>query len=265
MSRRVMLVVVLLLAAVGAGCGGTSTRGQVDGYVKAANAVQASAAGPFAQANRSYARFQSRRLNDPGDVERLSAAETAIRRTKARLARIPAPSAARQLRTKLLLVYSLNASLAHETVLLARYGPARQRVLDAVTRANRRLVSALKRANQPSAQAAALTDYRRRLDRAIASLKRLHAPPVVRSMHRAQLKRLAASRRLAGALRGAVRARDARRTAKLVIAFRQVGNVRAGERALQERDLAAYVERRRAIADAVAQVTRERARLDRAK
>lgn len=264
MSRRVLLA-VLLPATVAAGCGGTSTRNQVDSYVKTLNAVQASAAGPFAEANRSYARFQKRRLNDPGDVERLIAAETAIRRTQARLARIPAPSAARELRTKLLLVYSLNASLAHETVLLARYGPARQRVLDAVTRANRRLVSALKRANRAADQAAALTDYRRRLDRATGALRRLHAPPVARSMHRAQLKRLAASRRLAGALRGAVRARDARRTAKLVIAFRQVGNVRSGERALQERDLAAYVERRRAIAHAVAQVTRERARLDRAK
>jgi hypothetical protein len=88
---------------------------------------------------------------------------------------------------------------------------------------------------------------------------------VTRSIHRAQLKRLAASRRLAGALRAAVLARDSRRTAQLVVAFRQIGNVGAGERALQARDLAAYVQRRRTIADAMSQVTRERARLDRSK
>jgi hypothetical protein len=46
--------------------------------------------------------------------------------------------------------------------------------------------------------------------------------------------------------------------------FRQIGNVSAGERALEGRDLT-YVERRRTIADALSQVTRERARLDRAK
>lgn len=266
MSRRVILGVLILTGAASAGCGGgTSTRERVDTYVKAANAVQASAAGSFAEANRSYARLQRRRLNDPGDVQRLIAAEAAIRHTKARLAHIPAPRAARELRAKLLLVYSLNESLAQETVMLARYAPARQRILEAVARASRRLVSALKRARQASAQAAALTEYRRRVDRAMAALSRLKPPPVTRSIHRAQLKRLTASRRLAGALRDAVLLRDSRRTAQLVITFRQLGNVRAGERALEARDLAAYVERRRTIADALSQVTRERARLDRAK
>src|SRR5262249_20641733 len=160
MSRRVMLA-VLFLATVAAGCGGgTSTREEGDSYVKALNAVQASAARPFAEANRSYVRFQQRRLNDPGDVARLSAAEAPRRRATARLARIPAPAAARGLRARLLRLYSLNASLAHETVLLARYAPARQRVLDGVTRTNQRLVSALKRAKQPAGQAAALTVYR---------------------------------------------------------------------------------------------------------
>jgi hypothetical protein len=151
--------------------------------------------------------------------------------------------------------------------MLARYAPARQRVLEAVARANRRLVSSLKRARQANEQAAALTDYRRRVARAMAALSRLDPPAVTRSIHRAQLRRLAASRRLAGALRAAVLARDSRRTARLVIAFRQIGNVRAGERerALEARDLAAYVQRRRTIADAMSQVTRERARLDRAK
>jgi hypothetical protein len=264
MSWRVILG-VFLIGTVSAGCGGTSTREQVDTYVKASNAVQASAAGSFREANRSYTRFQRRQLNDPGDVQRLTAAEIAIRRTEGRLARIPAPRAARALRAKLLRVYSLNASLAHETVMLARYAPARQRVLEAVAAANRRLVSSLKHARQASAQAAALTTYRGRVDRAIASLSRLDPPPVTRSIHRAQLKRLAASRRLAGALRAAVLARDSRRTAQLVIAFRQIGNVSAGERALETRDLAAYVQRRRTIADATSQVTRERARLDRSK
>ncbi|HEY7620125.1 MAG TPA: hypothetical protein VH834_10150 [Solirubrobacteraceae bacterium] len=149
--------------------------------------------------------------------------------------------------------------------MLARYAPARQRVLEAVARANRRLVSSLKRARQANEQAAALTDYRRRVARAMAALSRLDPPAVTRSIHRAQLRRLAASRRLAGALRAAVLARDSRRTARLVIAFRQIGNVRAGERALEARDLAAYVQRRRTIADAMSQVTRERARLARAK
>jgi hypothetical protein len=265
MPRRVILGVLLVVGIVPAGCGGTSTREQVDSYVKAANAVQASAAPSFAEANRSYARFQRRRLNDPGDVQRLVAAQTAIQRTKARLARIPAPRAARELRAKLLLVYSLNESLARETVMLARYAPARQRVLEAVALANRRLVSSLKHARQASAQAAALTTYRGSVNRAITALSHLDPPPVTRSIHRAQLKRLAASRRLASALRAAVLARDSRRTAQLVIAFRQIGNVSAGERALETRDLAAYVQRRRTIADAMSQVTRERARLDRAK
>jgi hypothetical protein len=81
------------------------------------------------------------------------------------------------LRAKLLRVYSLNASLAPETVMLARYAPARQRVLEAVALANRRLVSSLKHARQAPAQAAALTTYSPRVSRAIASLSRLDPPP----------------------------------------------------------------------------------------
>src|SRR4051794_30739631 len=256
---------LLALAVVVVGCGGKSERDRVDEYVKAANAVQASSDRSFAEANRSYASFVAHKLDDPTAVRGLGEAEVAIRATESRLARIPAPPSARALREKLLRLYRLDADLARETVLLAHYLPQRERTLAGVAAANRKLASGLKRAKQPPAQAAVLTDYRRRLQDALTAMRALQPPPVASALHHAQVKRLAASRKLAGRLRAAVRARDAKRTAQLVVAFRAVGDVQAGEQALQQHDLDAYAARRSALTLALADVKRERTRLERLK
>ncbi len=255
---------LVLAALLASGCGGTSKREQVERYVERVNAVQADAAPAFQQANRSYGRMVRRRLGDTSVVPKLVAAEKAVRRTGERLADIRAPRPARRLRAQLLRVYRLNAGLAHETVLLAEYVPARRKILERVARANRRMARALEDAAEPDAQAATFARYGARMDRAVAALERLRPPPLSAAAHRQQLRRLRASRRLAGALRRAVLARDPARTARLVIAFQEVGRVRAGERTLQQRELVAYEERRRAIARAIATARRERARLGRA-
>ena len=262
MALRVA-VGLLLLGVCAAGCGGTSSRDRVDDYVKAVNAAQASAAPAFREANRSYAQFIKHPTSGAEAVRRLRAAEQSIRRTQARVARLPAPAAARRMREQLLRVYRLNAGLAHETVMLARYTPARRRAMRPVQQANRRLSAALARSAAPDEQAAAFADYRRRLAQTTAALRRLKPPPVAAAANHQQIRRLQASGRLAGELRDAVIARDPARTARLVVAFRQVGRVRAGERAVQERELGEYAERRRAIARAVGRLQRERARLDR--
>ncbi|MEA2282119.1 MAG: hypothetical protein QOK21_2726 [Solirubrobacteraceae bacterium] len=261
MTRRVALGLVVVAAV--AACGGHSSRDQVDAYVKAVNGAQASSASAFRAANRSYTAFIRGRLSGTGAVRRLRAAESSIRLTEARLARLPAPAAARGLRAKLLRVYRMNAELARETALLAGYGPARNRALLPLASANRRLSRALRSAAQPTGQAAAFAAYSRRLDGAITAVRRLKPPPVAAAANREELTRLIASRRLSAELRAAILARDASRTARLVVAFRQLGKVRAGERAVQAHELAAYTARRRAVARAVGQLQRERGRLDR--
>lgn len=253
----------MLAALVATGCGGSGAREQVDTYVKRVNAVQADAAPALAEADRSYGKVVRRKLGDPTVVPQLVAAEKTIRETQARVARIPAPPPARRLREQLLRLYELNGGLARETVLLGRYVPERRKVLERVARANRRMSRAIARADQPRAQAATFAAYRDRLDSAITALERLQPPPVSAAAHDQQLRRLRASRRLAGSLRRAVLARDPARTARLVVAFRQVGSVRAGERALQARELVDYAKRRRAVSRAIAAVRRERAGLDR--
>lgn len=257
------LLAVSATAVVAAGCGGSSPREEADAYVKKVNAVQASSASAFKEANRGYARFVKGKLGDAEAIRRLGAAETAIRRTEARLERVPAPPVARTLRTKLLRVYALDAGLAHETVLLARYTPARTRLMRPVVRASRRLGAALRRSTQPDEQAAAFGAYGRTLAGAIAGLRALRPPPISAAAHRQELRRLGTSRRLAESLRSAVLARDPARTARLVVAFRRSGGLRHGERAAQVRELTAYTARRRAIARAVGDMERERARLDR--
>jgi hypothetical protein len=261
--RRLVLLGLALLGAVASGCGGTSSRDRVDAYVKTVNAAQAASAPAFREANRSYARFIRRKLSGAEAIRRMRAAEAAIRRTEARVARVPAPAPARTLRAKLLRVYELNAELAHETALLAAYSPAQARAMRPVARASNRLQGDLKRSTQPGQQAAAFGAYGRRLAAAITALKRLKPPPVAAAAHRQELRRLDASRRLADSLRAAVLARDPVRTARLVAAFRRTGNLKAGERKAQLRQLKAYTARRRAIGRAVGEMQRERARLDR--
>ena len=105
--------------------------------------------------------------------------------------------------------------------MLARYTPGARAVATRLKASATELRTRLRGAKQPAAQAAALETYRTRLGAISARLRALTPPPILAASHRAQLARLADVRVLAGRLRTAIRDRDSRRLAKLLIRFRR--------------------------------------------
>lgn len=270
--RGAALALVLAAAGVLASCGGEEPREGVERYILEVNAVQKSAEPAFERANEAYVAFSRRGAEEQvaqpegaatGKPEEIAAAEQAIRRTRARIARLRAPSDAAALHRMILRVFDVNAAMARETTLLARYLPAAEQAVapldDISTRLRRRLASA----PGPAHQARALRAYFLSLDLLIARLGRLDVPPVLAPTHRAQTSRLTSARQLAKRLRAAIQAQDAKRVASLLAQFRRLNARRDRERRLTAQAIRSYLRRYREITTVVQDAQRERLRLER--
>jgi hypothetical protein len=262
--RGTAVAVLLALASfVAGGCGDSSARDDVEGYLKRVKSVQTASQPALVRANRVYVRFLRGKLPARRAPVALTGAEASIRRARRTVARLDPPADARKLHRLLLGVYDANARLARETTLLGRYSPARVRALRPLARVNRRLGRELPRAGGPDGQAAVLGRYGDAVGRIVARLRRLHPPPVAASAHRALVARLGSLGSLARRLRAAVRERDPKRVARLLVRFRKLTTGRSGTEAISARAVAAYTRRREAIGHRVAAMNRELARLDR--
>jgi hypothetical protein len=262
--RRALAGAAVLLSCAGlTACGGDSTRDRVADYVKQANQVQESAAPAFRRANRGYVRFARGTLPTGRAPRELAAAERTIAAARRRLAALEPPAPARALHRDLLRVFDLDLGLAHETTQLARYAPARARAVRPLAGAARGLARGLGRSAAPADQAAVLARYARRIGGVVRRLRPLRPPPVTAAAHRALVRRLDSTARLANRLRRAVARRDNRVAARLLVAFRRVTSSSTGSRGVTRAAVAAYGRRRLAIGHAVAAANRELARLDR--
>ena len=260
MRRVLAAVACAAIAAVAAGCGGDDEREGVERYIEQANAIQREAQPSVAAANQAYAQFSKSELSAlRADID-LTDAAASIRATRDRLARLAPPPQARALHERLLGVYELNADFADESTRLARYLPAARRALRPLDGIGSRLRARLRAARTPADQAEALDRYARGAYGQYSALRRLDPPPVLLGSHRSQLKRLFDSTRLAEALRDATRARDSKRVARLLLAFRRV-NAQARSSRLTKDAVGAYNERYRSIDVAVAAMQREQTRL----
>jgi hypothetical protein len=252
------------VALLAAGCGSKSTRSRVDEYIRQVDAIQQRSATAFAHTNTAYRRFSTGSLaaQDIGKV--LGGAEATMRSARARLAAVPAPPAAARLRLLLLQLFDLDAGLAHETTVLARYQPAATAALKPLTVINRRLRADLRAGRSASGQARALGRYGRSLRTVAAKLRRLQPPPVLASTHRAELRRLEATGSLAGRLRAAIARNDSRTVARLLLRFRKLSGPQDHAQQLANSAVRAYVRRYDAIGEAESALQRERLRLDKA-
>jgi hypothetical protein len=262
----------LVAASLLAACGGDDPRERVERYILEANAVQKRAEPAFKRANEAYVSFSRRGAPEEvarpvgaatGRPEEIAAAERAIRSTRSRIARLRAPSEAAALHRKLLRVFDVNADMAHETTVLARYLPAAEKAVAPLDDISKRLRRRLAGAPNPDNQARALRAYFLSLDGLIARLRRLEVPPVLAPTHRAQLDRLTSARTLAKRLRAAIEAQDAKRVARLLVQFRKLNARRDRERRLTARAIRSYTRRYRAITTVVQDAQRERFRLER--
>ena len=270
--RRAAALALLAAASLLAACGGEQPREGVERYILEVNAVQKSAEPAFKRANEAYVAFSrrgaaeqvARPVGSPtGKPEEIAAAERAIRRTRARIARLRPPSDAAALHRMILRVFDVNAAMAGETTLLARYLPAAEAAVAPLDEISTRLRRRLARAPGPAHQARALRAYFLSLDLLIARLGRLDVPPVLAPTHRAQVSRLTSARLLAKRLRAAIQAQDAKRVASLLVQFRRLNARRDRERRLTARAIRSYLRRYREITTVVQDAQRERLRLER--
>jgi hypothetical protein len=266
MRRRGALLVVLLAAGVGAcgGGGGESTRERLNDYVRSANTVERRFAEDFKRANDAYAAYARGELEPARAEADLARAETAIRSAREAVARLRPPGDARTLHARLLRYLDMNVTFAGETARLAVYTPGAEDALAPLERVNRQLNRRLSAATEPAGQADALRRFTRALDGMLRELRGLEVPAVLEPTHGDQVRRLAATRSLAGRLRAALLDHDAQRVARLLERFRANREDRRTRRKLAGRAIRQYERRYRALIDAYADVHREQARLDRA-
>ena len=262
-GARPVLLSLVIVAGVAAGCGGESDRDRVEAYLKDANGIQRRSVPAFKRSNEVYRLFATNKLKPSTAARRLGNAERAIRRTRRQLAALDPPSETAELHRRLLRVYDLNASLARETTQLGRYLPTATAALRPVRRVNHRLGAELRGSRDPGEQGRALRRFADALRTPIARLRRLRPPPVLAATDGARLRRLEATRSLAYRLQKAIANRDSRRVARLLLRFRRVTGAGGDDSPFGARDLRAYNQRYLAISRAAGAVQKERARVER--
>jgi len=215
-----MLALVVALC----GCGHTtSVRGQVAAYIKQVGTIESKLTAPLTAVTQVGGQFSAggRKTTLLGNIERLgqqqrlARALTQIRLQGRRLTALPAPRAARTLRTLLLKLTAGEVALTHQLGLLVAFlprfsaalgplGPAATR-LEAVL-AQRQAVGSAAVAALFAAKATALRDFTATTRRVVARLRRLTPPAVSKPQYSSQLASLrgmgASADRLAAALAG---------------------------------------------------------------
>jgi hypothetical protein len=264
--RLAPLLALLSLALVLADCGGDErddARQRAERYIRSEQGVMQRAQPGFERANQTYLAYSQGELAGVDAAGRVAAAERAIRDARDGVLVLDPPPEARRLHQALLRYLDLNVDLAHETSELVRYLPAATRVLRPLEDANRRLDARLAGADDAGAQERVLERFAGTVGSIAGDLDRLRPPPVLQSAHAEQLRRLTATRRLAGRLRRALRAQDAERVSVLLKRFRSAASEPGARRRLANQAVARYTFRLRRIGSAQGAVQQEQTRLAR--
>jgi hypothetical protein len=257
--RAAAVLAPLALVAIGCGGGEDPQRAAVRGYLTRVNAVQANSRADLARANvvlRGYAQGK------PIGAGALQGVEADIRAARAKVAAVQPPARARDVHTRLLTVYDLDAGLAHETLRMVRYQDAAPLALAPLSEASTRLRHDLKTARQPATQARALQHFRTSVKHTLTKLEALDVPVLLAPAHRAQVHRLQATRRLSAELRSAVLHKDSQKVAKLLLKFRRTSRTGPSQHKLSKRGIAGYTARLHALVDAQIALARAQANLN---
>lgn len=257
-------MVVALAASSLVGCGGSSDDDQVGKFVKSANEVQTRSGPAFDRANRAYVSFSKGELDSSKAKVELADAERAMRRTRDEIEALDAPPAAKRLKELLVSLYDADATLAHESTLLAEFVPDSTAALKPLPATGRRLSRELRTAKTAKAQIKALERYRDGIGRVLRDLKPLHPPPLLLGRHHEEIVHLTQVRSLAGRMGAAVRRQDSPLVARLLLRFRKL-NARKFVGDLPQDAIRAYNRRYLGVRHALQAVERERSRLERAR
>jgi hypothetical protein len=258
-----LLAVVACIAVLG-GCGGSSERDRVRGYIEAVNTIHDEASPALARANASYERFAKGKLKAADAEAAMARNKLAILTLRDRVQQLEAPARARRLKRLILAEFDANVGMAEQTRLLARYVPAQTKALAGGQTLGRELQRRLRAATaDPAAQSAALGHYAEGLKRVTAKVLTLKPPIILVPARDAQLRRLRASRDIALKLRAAVGRRDQALVVALLQQFQTV-NQRGPDKALTDAAYRAYLDYIDALRGTETRVNAEVSRLDRA-
>lgn len=260
------LVVLLSLGPALAGCGGDerdAVRERTERYIQSEQAVMRRAQPDFERANQAYLAYAKGELEPETAADQVQQAERAIRNARDGVLVLEPPPEARRLHDELVRYLDMNVELADQTTLLVRYVPAAAGALAPLGRANRRLEARLAGAEDSDDQARILEQFEGQVDAIAGELRDLEAPAVLSPVHEEQVRRLEATRRLAGRLRRALRAQDAERVSVLLKRFRSVAPEPDARRRLTNQAVVRYNRRLKRVVAAYADVQQEQTRLAR--
>ena len=251
-----------------AGCGGgddalDARRAAVDRYVKGEQELMQRARPDFERANEAYVAYAEGELEPGSAIQQIRAAQRTIRNARDGLSVLDLPRDAQPLHDKLIGYVDATLELARETSRLAEYAPAVARAVEPLARVNRRLRSGLADAQDSAAQERALERFAAAIRAIRDELRALEAPLVLESAHADQIRRLDATRRLAGELWRGLEREDAEQVARVLKRFRAASSDDGGRRRLSAEGLAAYSRMLKQLREDYADVRREQLRLDR--
>jgi hypothetical protein len=258
---RLAAFAAVLVAALVSGCGGEDpSRAEVRAYLEQVNRVQSAQKDVLVRADTVLRGFAQ---GKPVGAPALAGVEDEVRRVRAKVAAVAPPQPAREVHDRLLAIYDLDAELVGETERMVRYQEDAPAALVPLEAASKQLRRDLGRARQASSQARALQRFGNTLGKASRRLDTLDVPVLLEPAHAAQVKRLASTRKLSTQLQSAVRKKDSRRVAKLLLRFRRSTTSKRAERALTQRGITAYTARLQELTEAQTELGRAQARLNR--
>lgn len=279
LARGGALVAVAVAVALGlAGCGGGGheRRDAVNAYFDRVDRAQSRLTASTGQIDAAFRNF-SLTKNSAAERRELRFARDRIRGALDGVRAVTPPREARRIHADLVRMLELELAVARELVQATGYQPRLARTLAPLNDAGKTLAAELGRAGKPGstkvsstaaktvldAYAGAFAHYRETLERIVAGLDELAAPPTLRPTHDAERRTLARAAELSGRVARALAAEDVD-TANAAIAelFSLTGAANdPATRAAAARAVRAYNARLRRIATLGARITRERERL----
>lgn len=248
---------IALLA--GGGCS-DGPRDRVEDYLGQANEAQAPAPA-IKRATSIYRRVATGDVEITRAAERIEQAERAIGEVLGELEDIDPPAEAAQLHARLLRVFRLNAAMARETTLFARFLPRADQAVKPLNEANSRMSAGLESGEGPT-QARALDRFATTLKTVLGRLRKLEPPQVMARIHRQRINQLSAVRSLALRLRDALRRQDAVAVADLLTRFVEEASQQPTP-GLDPGSVRRYRQRYRELVEATRDVRREESRVRR--
>jgi hypothetical protein len=269
---------------------GSAQRRSVSAYIDSVNAIENQMHAPLTRVMLAYRHFTASGSARTNPVPELASAAQTLARLDRRLAALPAPPEAKELRAGLVRLVGEQVAVTREVRRLAAFAPRYSAVLHSAHAASAQLGLALHAVKIPkphllrgtkrqivaaqaqyaadsnaaaAAQADAIDAYDRRITFVVGRLRKLQPPASLVPTYRAQVRSLqdaaAAGSLLANQLRKSDRASVPALGRRFTVASREVGTL-----AVQRQEIAAiraYNARARALSSSSADVERELARL----